>query len=115
MTHFDTLLRQAQAHPEPRQLLLVFAALAPGRAPRPVMCLDAQVNQIASFEALRLLADQHESGWQAVFVGSIPGGPDGQPLGPVETEAALDNLAAQLARGERAGMIGFDRLGSPLA
>jgi hypothetical protein len=123
ITHFDDLLRAARAQPDAQRLLLVFAAASlpagasaeqrarfeAGEAGElaPVMCVDKDPHDLASFGALAAEAAQQHTGWVLVFAAAL-GGEGRQPPTAVRVDAALNQMVEAVKLGDIGRFVPFD-------
>jgi len=126
ISHFNDLLAAARLQAEPQRLLLVFAgaslpadASAAQRAAfeagtsgelAPLMCVDKDPTDLASFEALVLEATGMGQAWALVFAAAL-GGEQGRPPTASAVEIALQAMVDALKAGQLHGLIPFDRQG----
>ena len=126
ISHFDDLLTSARVQPEPQRLLLVFAgaslpagATAEQRARfeagesgelAPLMCVDKDPAELASFAALVDEAAALGTEWALVFAAAVSG-TGGRAPGEHQIDAALQRLVEAVKSGELSGLIPFDRHG----
>lgn len=123
---FDDLLRAARAQPEPQRLLMVFAgavlpedstpeqragfAAGEGGALEPLMSVDKDPAELASFAALLAESQRHGQGWAIVLAGCL-GGRAGRLPSAEETDRALERMIESVKSGRLGNLISFDRHG----
>ncbi len=126
---FDDLLRTARAQPEPQRLLFVFATAelpgdstteerarfeaGEGGAIVPLMSVDKDPDDLASFASLSQESRQFASGWTMVFVAGLSGRDGRKPTGE-QTDQALQRMIESVKTGSFGSFIPFDRQGAPL-
>ena len=122
LDHFDDLLAMARAQPEPQRLLMVFTradceadalpaqrdahAAGEGGVLVPLMCVDKDPHELASFAALTEEAQHAGPPWALVFAAALAG-----RSSPAEIERNLELLVKRIETGELAGMIPFNPAG----
>lgn len=126
---FEDLLRAARIEPEPQRLLFVFArahlpehatelqhaqfASGEGGELAPLMCVDKDAAEIASFAALADEASQAGPPWAIVFAAALSGRNGIAPTA-ADAEAALQRMVESVKAGRLRGMLPFDRHGEPV-
>jgi hypothetical protein len=126
---FDDLLRTARAQPEPQRLLFVFATAelpgdstteerarfeaGEGGALVPLMSVDKDPDDLASFASLAQESRQFAGDWTMVFVAGLSGRDGRKPTGE-QTDQALQRMIESVKTGSFGSFIPFDRQGSPL-
>lgn len=126
---FDDLLRTARAQPEPQRLLFVFATAelpgdstteerarfeaGEGGALVPLMSVDKDPDDLASFASLAQESRQFASGWTMVFVAGLSGRDGRKPTGE-QTDQALRRMIESVKTGSFGSFIPFDRQGATL-
>lgn len=111
---FEQLLASAASPSEPQVLLFVFAGAGPpadatptqraafehgsGSGLTPLMCLEKELGELTSFDAL--VSESREVGpsWQVVFAAGLPGIGGKPPAGAV-VEKALNTMVDRVRRG----------------
>jgi hypothetical protein len=127
---FDDLLLAARQQALPQRLLMVFAdAELPddataeqcrnfesgaGGALAPLMSVDKDPVELASFAALAEESLAHGGGWDLVFVGSL-GGNSGRPPTSMQADMALDHMIEAVKSGRFGNLIAFDRRGEAVS
>lgn len=127
--NFDHLLRAAADQSEPQRLLFVFAIVelpadatpaerdrfeaGQGGALAPILCVDKDPRELASFQAL--LAESQAAGppWQVVFAAALPGLEGSAPAKP-EIDRALQVMVEAVRAGGAGRFAAFDPTGEPL-
>lgn len=128
-SHFQQLLREAAAQPQPQRLLFVFAGAelpdrptpeqqerfraGGGGALAPLMCVDKAPGDLAGFEAL--LAESRRAGppWQVMFAAGLSGA-GGAPPAPAQIEAALEKMVHAVRLGTVGQFAAYAPDGEPL-
>lgn len=132
ITDFQDLLNAAAQQADAQRLLMVFAgATLPADASAqqiaefeagqggelaPLICVDKLPQELSSFEALTLEADQLLSAqqqWHIVFIASLSGRPAQAPS-PEQADKALKAMVESIKAGQIAGFIPFNRQGMPV-
>lgn len=129
IANFDDLLRAARAQPEPQRLLFVFAAAelpgdstpeerarfeaGEGGALVPLMSVDKDPEDLASFASLAQESRQFADDWTMVFVAGLAGRDGRKPTGE-QTDQALQRMIESVKTGSFGSFIPFDRQGVPL-
>lgn len=127
-THFDDLLRHAQADSPALRLLLVFAKAeipddatpsqraafeaGQGGALAPILCVDKAPNEIASFNALVEESRSAGPAWSVVFVAALESA--AQPLSATDIEGALTRMVEGIRVGAADRFAAFGRDGCQL-
>lgn len=112
---FDDLLQAAGSQSAPQKLLLIFlgAELPADATPEqragfhaghggalvPLMCVDKQPGELASFAALSTEADAMHSGWQLVLAGALAG-QQGQWPSDQAVDEVFQRWLAQIQSGQ---------------
>lgn len=126
---FDDLLRAARVQPEPQRLLFVFAAAelpgdstpeqrarfeaGEGGALVPLMSVDKDPDDLASFASLEQESRQFAGDWTMVFVAGLSGRDGRKPTGE-QADQALQRMIESVKAGSLGSFIPFDRRGTPL-
>lgn len=129
ISSFDDLLRAARAQPEPQRLLFVFAAAelpddstpeqrvrhaaGEGGALVPLMSVDKDPEDLASFAGLVQESSRFAGDWTMVFVAGLPGR-DGRAPTRDAADRSLQGMVESIKRGVFGVFIPFDRQGAPL-
>jgi len=129
IANFDDLLRAAREQPEPQRLLFVFAAAelpddstpeqragfeaGEGGALVPLMSVDKDPDDLASFASLEQESRQFAGDWTMVFVAGLPGRHGRAPTRD-EADRALQRMIESVKAGSFGSCIPFDRQGAPL-
>jgi len=129
IANFDDLLRAARAQPEPQRLLFVFAAAelpgdstteerarfeaGEGGALVPLMSVDKDPDDLASFASLAQESRRYAGDWTMVFVAGLSGRGGRKPTGE-QTDHALQRMIESVKMGSFESFIPFDRQGVPL-
>lgn len=129
IANFDDLLRAARVQPEPQRLLFVFAAAelpadstpeqrarfeaGEGGALVPLMSVDKDPDDLASFASLEQESRQFAGDWTMVFVAGLSGRDGRKPTG-AQTDQALQRMIESVKTGSFGSFIPFDRQGVPL-
>jgi hypothetical protein len=127
--NFDDLLRAARAQPEPQRLLFVFAAAelpddstpeqragfaaGEGGALVPLMSVDKDPGDLASFASLAQESRQFAGEWTMVFVAGLSGRDGRKPTGE-QADQALQRMIESVKSGSFGSLIPFDRQGRPV-
>lgn len=115
ISNFDDLLQAARAQPVPQRLLLVFAGAelpadanaeqrarfdaGEGGALVPLMCVDKNPDELASFAQLCTEADGMHSGWRVMLAGALSG-PPGMPPSEQAVDQAFERLLGLIQAGQ---------------
>jgi hypothetical protein len=126
---FDDLLRTAREQPEPQRLLFVFATAelpgdsttdqrarfeaGEGGALVPLMTVDKDPDELASFASLAQESRQFAGDWTMVFVAGLSGRDGRKPTGE-QTDQALQRMIESVKMGSFGSFIPFDRRGRPV-
>ena len=126
---FTDLLQIARSQPLPQRLLFVFAgaelpehstpqeqadfAAGRGGALAPLMCVDKDPRELASFAALASEASQFGQDWVLVFTAALSGSV-GLPPSEALIDQQLQAMTAAVRRGEFEAWLAFDRDGLPV-
>jgi hypothetical protein len=129
IANFDDLLRAARAQPEPQRLLLVFVAAAlpadstpeqrarfeagEGGALVPLMSVDKDPDDLASFASLDEESRQFAGDWTMVFVAGLPGR-NGRAPASDEADRHLQRMVESVKAGSFGAYLPFDRQGLPV-
>ena len=129
ISSFDDLLRAAREQAEPQRLLFVFAAAelpgdstpeqrarfeaGEGGALVPLMSVDKDPDDLASFASLAQESRQFAGDWTMVFVAGLPGRHGRAPTRD-EADRALQRMIESIKSGSFGTFIPFDRLGQPV-
>lgn len=129
LNDFSDFLAAARVQDEPQHLLFVFAAAelpqkhSPGQKKRfdagrggslaPVMCVDRNTAELASFAVLADESRQTGQPWDMVFVAALPGR-DGQQPATNDIERALKMMIDAVHRGAIDRFAAFDPHGEPV-
>lgn len=129
ISNFDELLVAARAQTEPQRLLFVFAGAelpddstpeqrarfeqGEGGALVPLMCVDKDVSELSSFDALVDESKEMGQAWQIVFAASLSGAV-GRPLTADDAKEPLKRMEDAIRRGAFDNYIPFDRHGQPV-
>jgi len=127
--NFDDLLRAARSQPEPQRLLFVFAAAelpadstpeertrfeaGEGGALVPLMSVDKDPDDLASFASLAEESRQFAGDWTMVFVAGLPGRNGQAPTG-AEADLSLERMIESVKAGRFGSFLPFDRQGLPI-
>lgn len=130
IAHFDDLLQAARAQDQTQRLLLVFARVelpedaspqqrqgfeaGQGGTLAPVMCVDKDPHELASFAALVAEADGLGAPWGLVLAGALSG-QHMQAPSEAAVQAALERLVQRVQQGVLEGLIPFERSGDAVA
>ncbi|PCJ16240.1 MAG: ribonucleotide reductase subunit alpha [Gammaproteobacteria bacterium] len=102
---FDDLVDAAKEQPEPQRLLLMFAKTETdpenpsSGSITPTMCIDKLPEELSSFEALIIEADEISTEWDFIFCGGLSG-TDGAAPSSDDAEPHLKEMTTQLISGE---------------
>lgn len=123
---FEQLLSAAAAQSEAQRLLFVFtgAELPPdataaqralflageGGTLTPLACVDKELHELTSFEALVAEARQATPAWRVVFIACL-GGEAGQPPSHERVDSALGKMVEGVRTGRLAGYLALDPVG----
>jgi hypothetical protein len=126
---FDDLLRAARAQPEPQRLLFVFATAelpgdstaeerarfeaGEGGALVPLMSVDKDPDDLASFASLAQESRQFAGDWTMVFVAGLSGRGGRKPTGE-EADRSLQRMIESVKSGSFGAYLPFDRQGRPV-
>jgi len=129
IANFDDLLRAARAQPEPQRLLFVFTAVelpddstpeqrarfeaGEGGALVPLMSVDKDPDDLASFASLEEESRQFAGDWSLVFVAGLPGR-DGRAPTSAEADRSLQRMIETVKAGSFGAYLPFDRRGQPV-
>jgi len=129
IANFDDLLRAARAQPEPQRLLLVFVAAelpadstpeqrarfeaGEGGALVPLMSVDKDPDDLASFASLNEESRQFAGDWSMVFVAGLPGR-NGRAPSSDEADRHLQRMVESVKAGSFGAYLPFDRQGLPV-
>src|SRR6185369_6843226 len=124
IANFDDLLRAARAQPEPQRLLFVFVAAelpedsTPEQRARfeageggtlvPLMSVDKDPGDLASFSSLEEEARNFGRDWTMVFVAGLPGR-DGRAPTSAEADRSLEQMIESVKLGSVGAFLPFDR------
>lgn len=127
---FDDLLIAARQQAAPQRLLMVFAeAVLPddptpaqregfdsgaGGVLEPLMSVDKDPAELASFAALSAESLAHHSDWDLVFVGAL-GGRAGHAPTSSQADQALERMIASVKSGTFGSLLAFDRRGEAVS
>ena len=127
--NFDDLLRAARAQPEPQRLLFVFAAAelpddctpaqrashaaGHGGALVPLMSVDKDPGDLATFEDLVQESRQFPGDWSMVFVAGLSGR-DGRAPTSAEADRSLERMTESVKAGSFGAFLPFNRQGLPV-
>lgn len=129
ISHFQELLRTAEAQAEPQRLLFVFAVAelpddatplqkagflsGGGGTLTPLMCVDKAPADLADFQ--NLVEESRRAGppWQVVFAASLSGGA-GAPPNDAQIEAALQSMVDAVQAGAADRFLVFGPTGDPI-
>ena len=130
IAHFNDLIHAAQQQSTPQHLLLVFAQAelpedctpeervrfeaGEGGALTPIMCVDKQASELASFEALATEAAGFGVPWHVVFAGAL-GAIHGRPVSDQDLQQALERMVESVRMGLVGNFAVFDRQGSAIS
>lgn len=123
---FDQLLSAAAAQPEPQRLLFVFTGAelpqdatpaqrarfdaGQGGALEPLACVDKELHELTSFEALVAEARQATPAWQVLFVAALSG-EAGQPPSSERVDSALGRMVEGVRTGRLNEYLALDPQG----
>lgn len=127
--NFDDLLRAARAQREPQRLLFVFVAAelpgdstpeqcarfqaGDGGALVPLMSVDKDPDDLASFASLEEESRQFARDWTMVFVAGLAGRNGRAPTSD-EADRSLERMIGSVKAGSFGSYLPFDRQGLPL-
>ena len=129
ITTFDDLLQAARQQTQAQRLLLVLTGAelpddcspeqrahfeaGAGGALVPLMCVDKEPAELASFDSFKQESKQFGCHWQVLFASSLSGlGP--QAPSDQTTDAALQSMVDAIKQGRLSHMIAFDTDGLAL-
>ena len=129
IANFDDLLRAARAQPEPQRLLFVFVAAelpddstpeqrarfeaGEGGALVPLMSVDKDPDDLASFSSLEEESRKFAGDWTMVFVAGLPGR-NGRAPTREEADRSLQRMIESVKAGSFGSFLPFDRQGLPV-
>ena len=130
ITNFETLLTAAKQQPEPQRLLFVFlkAVLpkdssaeeqarfnsAQGGQLQPVMCVDKDLDELSTFDALVDESKQMGQDWQIVLIAGIAGQNGVAPTSKDAKEPLDTMLKVVQGGGDLTRFMALDRAGDPV-
>jgi hypothetical protein len=126
---FDQLLMAAAAQPEPQRLLFVFTGAelpedaspaqrarfdaGQGGALAPLACVDKELHELSTFEALVAEARQATPAWKVVFIAGLSG-EAGQPPSNERVDSALGRMVEGVRTGRLHDYLALDPQGEPV-
>ena len=126
---FNDLLEAARAQALPQRLLFVFTEVTlpddstaqqqasfdagQGGALQPKMCVDKSPDELDSFAALVLEAEQFGQSWGMVFAAALSGRA-GHALSSADADQPLQAMVEAIKRGDIGNYLLFDRQGMPV-
>lgn len=124
--NFDTLLQAAHSETQPQRLLFVFVAVelpeeatqqqraefeaGEGGTLTPLMCVDKGLDELSTFEAFSIEANQLDSRWSMVFAAAMSGSGAEAP-GSADAGPHLQSMVEAIKHGDLARYLAFDRQG----
>lgn len=124
--NFNDLLQAARSQALPQRLLCVFVGVelpqdstpeqraqfeaGQGGALVPLMCVDKSPDELASFDVLKVEADQFGQPWALVFVAAMSGTVLAPPSS-ADADTPLRAMVEAIKRGDVAAYIPFDGQG----
>ena len=130
ITPFDLLLAAAGAQPEPQRLLFVFTGAelpddatpaqrarfeaGQGGALTPLACVDKELAELSSFEALVAEARTATPDWRVVFIAGLSGS-GGQAPSNEQTDSALGRMVEAVRTGRLHEYLALDPQGQPVS
>ena len=130
ISNFETLLSAAKEQPEPQRLLFVFlkAVLprnssteeearfnsAQGGQLQPIMCVDKELEELSTFDALTEESKQMGEDWQIVLIAGLSGKNGVAPTSKDAKEPLDTMLKVVQGGGDLTRFMALDRAGDPV-
>jgi len=127
---FEQLLAAASAQPDPQVLLFIFAGAelpadatpaqrrsfeqGAGGELTPLMCVEKEVGELSTFDALLLESREVGPPWQVLFAAALSGADGKRPAGR-EVEQALKVLVDRVRHGAVQGLLALSNRGEALS